>query len=82
MDDVGMDDLFDGFNLNGEMIPDGGVGVPVTNVDHLDGHLLLSTFVDSSEDVGPFGEVEMVIQAVGVVLHFLPQLVFHLPLHQ
>lgn len=47
----------------------------VAQVDHLDGYLLLGLLVEALEGAALVGQVEVVVQAVGVVLDLLAQLV-------
>jgi hypothetical protein len=54
------------------MFSDGRVSFFVSDVHHLNGYFLLICLVSTPEEVGAFGEIEMVIKTIRIVLDFLP----------
>ena len=67
-----MDEFSYGLDLNREMFSDGWVSFFVSDVNHFNGYFLLICLVSTPEDVGAFGEIEVVIKTIRIVLDFLP----------
>lgn len=74
VDEVGMLEFFEDLNFYVELFLH-KLWLFVAQVDHLYGHLLLGVLVEALEGAAPVGEVEMVVETVGVVLDLLAQLV-------
>jgi hypothetical protein len=64
-------DLLQGFDFKGQLLFDRGVGIFVTEVHHFDRYFFFGGLVDPAEDVAAFGEVEVIVEAVGVMFYLL-----------
>ena len=63
------------------MLFDEWIGLSIPDIYDFDGYFVLVGLVDSSEDVASFGEIEVVVQSIGVVLYLFSELVSELSVH-
>lgn len=63
------------------MFSDERICVFIPDIYNFDGNSFLGGFVNTSENIAAFGEVEMIVKPVGVVLYFFPELVAELSVH-
>lgn len=62
--DVGVAQLFQGIDFYAELFFESGVDILIPEVYHFDGYCFERAFIDSFENVAPFGEVQVVVEPV------------------
>jgi len=76
-----MFELFQSINFDGKLVFEGRITLFIPKVNDLDGYFLLGKFINAFENVALFGEVQVIIEPIRIVLYFFPQLVSVLAIH-
>ena len=80
-DDIDVAYLLESLYFEWEVLFDEWIGLSISDIYDFDGYFVLVGLVDSSEDVASFGEIEVVVQSIGVVLYLFSELVSELSVH-
>ena len=63
------------------MFSDERICVFIPDIYNFDGNSFFGGLVNASENIAAFGEIEVIVKPVGVVLYFFPELVAELSVH-